>query len=364
MKILYVIDSADLYGSEMHLFDLASHFKDIYEIHVITLKNGPLLERFKKHDINYSVIKTDWKEIPKNIKILKNIIKEYNPDLIHAHQPKALLVFSWLGLRLKIPTIITIHSHPINNYLITKGFKKFIVLLFHCIISFFCQLCAARIFFLNKLMLKTTFFKKKSVVVYNWVSPRLSFQSQIINKRFSIKSKKIKFITIGSISFLKGQDRLIDFLGLIKEDFYFESAIIGGTNTDYIYQLKKKATNTGILERLRFIGYQNNISEYLKQADFFILLSRFETFGLVYIEAMHYGLPVIASGLSVLKEIIPDGNIVTDNLENARDMFKKLVHDKKLYQHVSQKNQEWSREKFDFSNQMKLINNEYRRLFI
>lgn len=100
-----------------------------------------------------------------------------------------------------------------------------------------------------------------------------------------------RVICVGSISFNKGYDLLIDALSQVSH-LEWHIDIYGKGNPAY---LTDKARKLGIpSKRLKFKGVSNNIEDEYLTADFLILPSRSEGFGMVLIEAMAYGLPCIA----------------------------------------------------------------------
>ncbi len=68
--------------------------------------------------------------------------------------------------------------------------------------------------------------------------------------------------------------------------------------------LKRLAASLGLARRIRFVGRHADVRPFLHQADCFIQPSRHEGFGIAVLEAMSTGLPVIASNVDGLKEVI------------------------------------------------------------
>jgi glycosyltransferase involved in cell wall biosynthesis len=95
----------------------------------------------------------------------------------------------------------------------------------------------------------------------------------------------------------KGYDRVIRSLASLKEEFPRLKYVIGGQADDtehaYILDLVKQNQLDG---RVVLTGYlnDNDLADYFAAMDFYVMPSTGEGFGLVFVEAMHYGLPVIA----------------------------------------------------------------------
>ena len=94
MNILYLLDNPQLYGSEIHLFDILTHEAKINKVYLVTFREGPLIDKIKNEIENVIIftIKSGYFISKKKIKTLKRIIYENKIQIIHAHQPKAIFI--------------------------------------------------------------------------------------------------------------------------------------------------------------------------------------------------------------------------------------------------------------------------------
>ena len=67
------------------------------------------------------------------------------------------------------------------------------------------------------------------------------------------------------------------------------------------------ARELGVLEKIEFLGHRDDVSAVLSQADIFVLPSRSEAFPNAIMEAMAAGLPVVASNVGGIPELVEDG---------------------------------------------------------
>lgn len=72
-------------------------------------------------------------------------------------------------------------------------------------------------------------------------------------------------------------------------------------------RVQQTAEEEGVADRVLFLGKQESVAEILSCADVFLLPSATESFGLVALEAMSCGVPVIATNVGGLPEVVPDG---------------------------------------------------------
>jgi len=353
MKIIFTLDKPNLYGSERHVLGLIMGLKLNYDVEVVTFDSGPLLEKLTTHEIKYNVIKHSW--LPSiNTYRLFRLFNHLKPDVIHAHQPKAFFWSAIVARLLGIPCIITIHSLPSSNIQSYNSLMlKLLVGSFHYAVIFFSEILANKIIYLSRFSFNTCAFKKKAIIIPNWIDVYPQDHIEKNETKFPLR-----FISVGTVTYNKGMDRLIDCLVLIKE-FDWQINIVGDGDAAYIQSLIDKCMAYGISDRVKFLGYQENISKLLADADVFILLSRGETFGLVYIEAMVHGLTVVSWDIPVVKEIMPNGNIVLNNDMDIFKLFNEILINPQKLSDQGVINRKFVLDKFQFQNV--LIN--YKKLY-
>ena len=112
---------------------------------------------------------------------------------------------------------------------------------------------------------------------------------------------------IGQVSPHKGQDVFIRSIPAILEKCPNSKFIIVGDDFkqgQYIEHLKNLAVQLGVAEHVAFLGQRQDIPEVMKDLNVFVLASKNEPFGLVVVEAMAAGIPVVATAAGGVTEII------------------------------------------------------------
>jgi glycosyltransferase involved in cell wall biosynthesis len=84
----------------------------------------------------------------------------------------------------------------------------------------------------------------------------------------------------------------------------------------------------GIMDSVELVGTLNRseVAEYMSSCDFFVLSSRYETFGVVYIEAMACGKPVIATQTGGPDDFVKDFNGILIPSENIEELTKAMCY--------------------------------------
>lgn len=121
----------------------------------------------------------------------------------------------------------------------------------------------------------------------------------------------VVIVQVARLEPYKGHGLLIDALARLGDQPQWHCWFVGGTQRPheqrYLDELQHAAAAAGIAERVRFTGARTDVADVLRGADVFCHPNRGpEPFGLVFIEAMAAGLPVVGSALGGVTEIVTD----------------------------------------------------------
>lgn len=153
--------------------------------------------------------------------------------------------------------------------------------------------------------------QRKISVVHNGIDiVRFSTASNgTLPKLLGLKDNALTVGIVGHVSEHKGHDVFIASIpGILKEvpDAHF--IIVGDdfNNGKYIAELEVLAESLNVKEKVFFIGPRNDIPNIMKDLNVLISASRTESFGLVLVEAMAVGVPVVATDVGAAREIVCD----------------------------------------------------------
>ena len=152
----------------------------------------------------------------------------------------------------------------------------------------------------------------KTIVLCQHDAQEYHFPTQVIYNPLTLVPGKPstgtskKFLAIGRFSRLhKGFDLLIEaFQRFAQQDSEWTLDIVGEGVEEPLY--RKLIKEYGLQERIAIHPFTSDIQSYYSNAQVYVLSSRWEGFGLVLVEAMAHGLPVISSDLPTSKEIMGD----------------------------------------------------------
>ncbi|MEO8637394.1 MAG: glycosyltransferase family 4 protein [Candidatus Taylorbacteria bacterium] len=195
---------------------------------------------------------------------------------------------------------------------------------------------------------------KEVVTVYNGIDLAFEFKK---DAKFPQKT----IITAGRLVPWKGFDTLISLLSRLQG----WRLLIAGEGPDEA-RLKELVQKCGVGDRVDFIGNmpRKELFASIYRAHIFALLSTFESFSFQVIEAMHVGIPVIATNIGSLPEIIEDGKdgVLIDPRDDAAfaDFVERISTDPG-YAGMLSKNAQTKAEKFSRAWMVDLLEEIFNR---
>lgn len=179
--------------------------------------------------------------------------------------------------------------------------------------------------------------KDKANVIYNSLplkTPGIERLSQRKDVRASMELSEDEtlFLFCGRLEKQKGVDVLLDAIAKIDNRVPFKVALCG--EGDLRRELNEQADRLGIQHRLHWLGWQSDVSQFYASADIYIMPSRWESFGLVFLEAMNYEMPILSTKTQAIPEVVADKvcGLLSDN-GNSDQLAKNMllfINDSKL----------------------------------
>ncbi len=236
---------------------------------------------------------------------LKNFIIKNDIKILHLHLPKSVL----FGVLIKILYFenirIIVHEHGdiFQNKLLYNLFLR----QFQNKIDLFIAVSGAT---RKKLIKKAGIDENKIKVLYNFIDQNyfnnneLSNYSKVAERQFiNLTSDDFVIGFAGRLNKIKGCDILIKSMSHI--DIRGLKIVIAGDGIER-KNLEELSENLNIRDNIIFLGYIKNIRGFYKIIDVLVVSSRSESFGLSIVEAQSMGIPVIATNIEGLNEIVLD----------------------------------------------------------
>ena len=322
MKIAHIILTSQNGGAEQVFIDYIGILKNIGHENFAIIKNdAPYFSKLENLKIKTQKIvnKFGYYDFLASKKI-KDFIEENKIDIVIAHAGKSMVLARKALKKITNKKVILVavnHSYNIKR-----------------------SLCADIIFSVNKEIFFKTIDKKRtpgnSFIINNAIDLE-GFEPNFPENNFVEKSPIILGV-IGRLHKAKGFDSAIEALKILQKNSSQKIILkIAGTGEE-LANLQKKVKDLNLENNVEFLGWIADSKDFFSQIDIFILPSKIETFGLVILEAMKYGKPIIATNCDGPKEILRheiDGLLI--DLKSSETVpsqiakaVEKLISDEKL----------------------------------
>lgn len=276
---------------------------------------------------------------------LRKLVKKIKPDILHAHYASS---YGLLGALVKFhPFVVSVWGSDVFDFPRKSAIHKFIMK--------YVFRKADRILSTSNIMVKEiNLYTQKEIAVTPFGVDTEKFQPGINNNVFRGKS-----IVIGTVKALEkkyGMKYLLKSFSIIKfkhPELIIELLIVGGGTEEK--QLKELAEQLGIESNTTFTGKISpmEVNKYHSQLSIAVFPSVYdsESFGVAVLEASSCRVPVIASRIGGLTEVVQDG--ITGILVPPRDevalaeAIEKLVLDKLLRKRMGQAGRIFVKQKYE-----------------
>jgi glycosyltransferase involved in cell wall biosynthesis len=284
-RILHVLHSGNFSGAENIAMNLGLMFKEYYDIAFVIFKYGNFKKKLEEVGLNYILLENF------SLKELNYKINKFDPHIIHAHDFRAS-IFS--GILFPNKCIIShLHNNPpwirfpniysISYLMLVPKFKKIIGVSNAIKNEFFCNFLMSSKFICLPNFVNESFIIKKAQEPCNFKNIDLLFVGRLTKQK-----DPIKFINI-----IK---RLKNYIPNIKAVMLGD----GELREKCIKEIKYNDLTSNIF----LLGFVENPYSYIKESKLVIITSQWEGFGLIAVEAMMLGKPILASPVGGLKDII------------------------------------------------------------
>jgi glycosyltransferase involved in cell wall biosynthesis len=305
MRIAYVITQSDsIGGASIHVRDLAQYFNEQgNHVCVLVGGNGTFITHLEERGIPYISIPNMVRPISpvKDILAYREIRKTLlglKPDIVTTHSSKAGVLGRLAARSLGIPVIFTAHG-----WAFTEGVSKTKRFLYKHIersMSRFSDKIITVSEYDRQLALQEKVApEEKLVTIHNGmpdISPEL----------YADPGKEPpRIIMVARFAPPKDHATLLKALSELKH-LSWDLELVG--DGPLLEETKKLASDLGIAKRVNFTGATNDVPERLSKSQIFVLSTNWEGLPLTIIEAMRAGLPVIASNVGGVGELVESSN--------------------------------------------------------
>ena len=247
-------------------------------------------------------------------------LDQFAPDVIHTHMYACVYAALWPKVR-RTPFLHTFHTLPEveNTRFVRRVLTKFLVS--------------------RRIMTPVAISESNRRMVADYYHVPMERVPVVHNpvdvKRFASGVKDsdgvFRFITAGRFSPEKNHQMMYRAFAAFLERGHNARLLMLGRGEEEA-SLKALAEELGISSRIDYAGYVENVEDYLKSADVFLLSSHYEAQPLCVLEAMAAGLPVISTDVGGVIDIVTDNGILieSDDADAMAEAMERLYLDGSL----------------------------------
>jgi glycosyltransferase involved in cell wall biosynthesis len=234
--------------------------------------------------------------------VLWHRLRDERPDVMIAHTHSANVYATPIAAMAGVPVRIAVHHNPIETYspiaraadgiAFKAGFYSSMVAVSGGVRTSFDQ--------------HSPTYNSRLHRIYNGISCSPFHGTENIRTEYRIPEKHAVLANVGRLAEQKNQGFLFGTLQQLPD-----ATLLLVGDGELATDLRRAAASSGVADRVRFTGElpPREVSAVLSQADLFLLPSLYESFCMAAVEAMYYGLPVVASNLPCLREVLGDGQL-------------------------------------------------------
>lgn len=328
MRIIHVVMSMMHGGSERLATDLAHCSQENgHEVIIVVLSakiEGKGYDATEKGK-NLKIIYTDKKDGVDAKGIIKfwKILNEFKPDVIHTHIDSVIYAIPWYVFNKNVIKIHTVHNEAskelsnIKKKILKVGYK-------------FLKVTPVAISDKIRATVQSEYNIKKNNIelIYNGIDIT-SFKKK--NNNNNEKTKNI--LHVGRFFPQKNHKLLLEaFSEIIKIKPDINLILIG--EGPLLNEIKELISRLNLKERVKVIGATNEMIKWYNEADIFVLPSKFEGLPLVILEAYCFGLPVVATRVGGVEDVLVDKEngflVESDNKNELVEAILRIIEEDNL----------------------------------
>ncbi len=336
MRILYVVTAAEFGGASRHvLYQMKADCERGDAVGLVAAAEPYLMGKAgqlgvtlfpNRHFVHAVQLRHDLRSLGPAMRA----IRAFQPDLLSAHSTKAGYTARMLGFALRKPVVFTAHGWSFTEERNSRA-KRLLVLA-----EWFAAKATAKLICVSErdrqLALRLKLAPAARVVtIHNGVDPTpfVSAVGAQVRTRLNLGEEPV-LTMVGRLSPQKDPGALLEAASRLRGTYKLLVVGDGGLRTD----LEQFTTQKGLENQVIFTGQREDIPEILAASDVFALSSRWEGLPYTVIEAMMAGLPVVATRVGGMAELVRDGVtgflVPSNDPQHLAEAIQKLLDNPEL----------------------------------
>lgn len=305
IKIVFIVESLETGGTELSLLKWLRHCdRKVFEPSVISFRKGDLGKDVEALGIPVRII---HKKIPFDVLFLCRLageLKKIRPDVVHCRNGIPAVSYGVAAARIAgIPAVSSVHG---RTHYIRRNFK---IWLWFRIMRWSRTVVAVTEGIKGELSRQGGIKRDKIKVIYNGIDTTdqaVLPSKEDLRREFGLSPDDFLIGSVGNLRPIKGQKYLIQAMPeILRRVANAQLALIGRGEEEQ--NLRNLVRELGLDDKIRFLGYQKDAGRLTGMFNVFVLPSLSEGFPNVLLEAMRAQVPIVATRVGGVEEVVPDG---------------------------------------------------------
>lgn len=311
MKVLFVIDNLGGGGAQKLIYDLVRHMEEVEcEMLLLSNKSDKYCTLLKEDGIRIHIVPETCKSFSSKLKYMWKVIEEGGYSVIHANLFPAIYYIAIIK-RLhgkKCPPIL-MTEHSTDNSRRHKGYfkpiEKYIYGSFDHVISISKETQDALLKWLDKEADGWFSIIENGIDLERYQNAKAYEKKELYPEH---KEGDTLIGMVGSFTPQKNHKTMMEVMPLLPDRF---KLILVGEGP-LLEEIRKLVKDKNLESRIIFLGFRKDVAEIMKTVDIVCIPSIWEGFGLVAVEAMAAGTPVLASNVPGLANVVGNSGVCFD----------------------------------------------------
>ena len=332
---MHVIGGGEIGGAERHLLTLMELLdKEYFTPELLCLCQGPFAASCRARGITTHEVIMRHKLDLGTVEPVRRLIREQNIGLVHTHGARANLVARIAAHQEGVPIVTTFHS--VLRYDYQSWWEAFmarvLTRLTNGLTAFFIAVSGA----VKEDLMDMGVAADRIRVIYNGLDlsglvPEIGAVE--VRARLQLPPEGRVVATVGRLHPVKGQVYFLEAAASLSASFPDVVFMMAGEGPERPV-LEQRIKELGLTERVVLTGFYPHTSDLYPVMDVFCLPSLMEGMPLVVLEAMHFGVPVVAARVGGVPEVVQDGEtgllVPPENSEALAEGIARLLQEREL----------------------------------
>lgn len=354
---MYIITLAERGGAQSHVAELLHRFSAKYRLILVTGAEGFLAEHARRHGVPVHLVPDLQRSIhpyydASAVASCIALMRQVQPDLVHLHSSKAGLIGRLAAQATRIPAIFTAHGWgfqpgvPLRRRIVVWVMERLAAPLARRII------CVSDYDY-NLALRYGIGDQQRLVVIKNGIFPEAP-------RAEPDAAEEVRIVMTARFRAPKTQPQVLRAYQLAG--ISNARLVMIGTGP-LLHTSQALAHKLGISNQVDFMGERADIPELLAKAHIFVLLSRHEGLPISILEAMRAGLPVVASRVGGIPELVGQGEngflVANNDVRSAAGALSTLVYSPQLRAAMGRKGRQRFEDQFTLDRMLTQIETLY-----